>query len=154
MKSLFFALASLLLAAPWAAAQNETYGTIKATTKLRPDGSTSTTITDPDKHTAEETITNSAGKVLQKTTYILGDRDFADSAIFYNAKGQVVYKANYKRDDMGRVLESAFSSPDDRYLGKRVFVYGADGNASQVIDYDANGQVMTQSQPTKSKKHH
>lgn len=145
MKSIFLVLLGVLFVSSWACAQ-ETYGTIKATTKLRPDGSTSTTITDPDKHTAEETITNAAGKVMQKTTYILGDRDLADSAIFYNAKGQVVYKANYKRDDAGHVLESAFSSADDRYLGKRVFVYGADGVAKEIVDYDANGQVITPAQ--------
>ena len=157
MKSISLLSACLLLAAPWACAQSETYGTIRATVKLRPDGSKSTTITDPDKHTAEETISNAAGKVLSKTTYILGENDAAESAIFYNAKGDVVYKASYKRDVVGHVIETAFASPDDRYLGKRVFVYGADGNASQVIDYDANGQVIPSSQTASgksSKKHH
>jgi hypothetical protein len=44
------------------------------------------------------------------------------------------------------VVETAFASADDRYLGKRVFVYGPNGNASQVIDYDANGQIIPTSQ--------
>jgi hypothetical protein len=155
VKSLGLILASFLLAPPFVFAQDETYGTIKATTKLRADGSRSTTITDPDKRTAEETITNAAGKVLQKTTYLLGDRDLAVEAIFYDAKGKVVYKANYQRDGVGHVTEAAFTSPDDRYLGKRVFVYGAGDNATQVIDYDANGQIIPPAQPaSKAKKHH
>ncbi len=157
MKSLPFLFACLLLAAPWARAQNDSFGTIRATVKLRPDGSKSTTITDPDKHTAEETISNAAGKMVSKTTYILGENDVAESAIFYNAKGEIIYKASYKRDVVGNVTETAFASPDDQYLGKRVFVYGPDGKASQVIDYDANGQVIPTAQTAAgkpAKKHH
>ena len=122
MKPLALLLAGSLLASTLAFAQDETYGTIKVTTKLRPDGSTSTTITDPDKRTAEETVTNAGGKVLQKTTYQLGDGDLAVGAIFYDAKGKIVYKAAYERDGAGHVTTASFSSPDDRYLGKRVFV--------------------------------
>jgi hypothetical protein len=58
---------------------------------------------------------------------------------------------------VGNVTETAFASPDDQYLGKRVFVYGPDGKASQVIDYDANGQVIPTAQTAAgkpAKKHH
>jgi len=153
VKTLALVLAGSLLASTLACAQEE-YGTIKVTTKLRADGSKSTTITDPDKRTAEETITNAGGKVLQKITYLLGDRDLAVGAIFYDARGKVVYKVSYERDSVGHVTTSAFSAPDDRYLGKRVFVYGNGDNATQVIDYDANGQVITPAQTaSKSRKH-
>ena len=154
MKTLALVLAGSLLVSSFACAQEE-FGTIKVTTKLRPDGSKSTTITDPDKRTAEETVTNAGGKVLQKITYLLGDRDLAVGAIFYDAKGNVAYKASYERDGVGHVVEAAFSAPDDRYLGKRVFVYGNGDNATQVIDYDANGQIITPAQTaSQSKKHH
>lgn len=133
---------SLLLAAPLVRAQ-ETYGTIRATTKLREDGSKSTTIVDPEKRTAEETITDSGNKVLRKTTYLLGDHDLAVGAIFYNAKGVAIYQASYQRDAQGHVVESSFTSPDGRYLGKRLFVYGAKDAVSQVQDYDANGVLIT-----------
>lgn len=157
MKALALVATLFFLAAPFVSAQ-ETYGTIRATTKLRPDGSKCTTILNPDTHTAEETISDAANKVLKKTTYLLGDGDLAVGAIFYDAKGTVIYKASYQRDGGGHVTEAAFSAPDGRYLGKRVFVYGAGGdNATQVIDYDANGQLIAQAQPVppkSSKKKH
>jgi len=151
VKGLALVPAVFFLAAPLVSAQ-EAYGTIRATTRLRPDGSKCTTIVNPDTHTAEETISDAANKVLKKTTYLLGDGDIAVGAIFYDAKGTVVYKASYQRDGAGRVAEAVFSAPDGHYLGKRVFVYGAAGDiATQVVDYDANGQVIAQAQPAAAK---
>jgi hypothetical protein len=162
VKTLAILLAALALAAPALLAQ-ESYGTIRATTKLRPDGSKSTTIVDPDAHTAEETIQDAANRVMKKTTYLLGDRDLAVGAIFYDAKGKIIYKASYRRDEVGHVVEASFTGAADQYLGKRVFVYTGGGNsatdaATQVIDYDANGQMIAQAQPVSpsksSKKRH
>jgi len=151
VKALTLFLLGSLVATSFVSAQ-ETYGTIRATTKLRPDGSKSTTILDPDKHTAEETITDASNKVMRKTTYLLGEKDIATGAIFYNAKGDMVYKATYTRDGAGHVTEAAFNAPDGRYLGKRVFVYtGTNDTTAQVIDYDANGQQIAQAQPVAPK---
>jgi hypothetical protein len=136
---------ALLLAAPMVGAQ-ETYGTIRATTKLRPDGSTSTTVVDPDKRTAEETITDAGGKPLRKTTYLLGDRDLAIGAIFADAKGKVIYKVSYQRDGYGHVVESSFTGPEGQYLGKRIFVFGAGDTVTRMEDYDAKGQLIGQPQ--------
>jgi hypothetical protein len=139
-------LTALLLAAPFLRAQ-ETYGTIKATTKLRPDGSSTTTIVDPEKHTAEETVNDAAGKPLKKITYLLGDRDLAVGAIFADAKGNVIYKVSYQRDAYGHVVESSFTAPDGRYLGKRIFVFGAGDKVTEMQDYDANGQLIAPAAP-------
>lgn len=155
MKSLATLLTFSVLAAPMLPAQ-VTYGTIKVTVKLRADGTRSTTKLDPDKHTAEETITDTGNKVLKKTTYLLGEDNIAVGAIFYDAKGNILYKASYQRDGAGRVTEAAFSAADDTYLGKRVFVYGGPGDvATQVTDYDASGQMIAPPEPVAtSKKHH
>jgi hypothetical protein len=152
VKTLSLLLATFCLAVAFASAQ-ENYGTIKVTIKQRPDGSTSTTKLDPDNHTAEETIVDAAKKVLKKTTYLLGDKDVAIGAIFYDGKGNAVYKASYTRDEVGHVTEASFSAPDGRYLGKRVFVYaGGNGDtATQIIDYDANGQQIAAAQPVAPK---
>ncbi len=136
------ALFSALLCAAITASAQDSYGTIRATTKLRPDGTTSTTITDPEKRTAEETISDANRKVLRKTTYILGERDISIGAIFADAKGKVIYKASYVRDGAGRVIETAFTSPEDKYLGKRIFVYGAGDAVARVEDYDAQGRLI------------
>ena len=151
MKILVASLVTLLVAAPVLRAQ-ETLGTIRATTKLRPDGSKSTTVLDPDKRTAEETITDANDKPTRKITYVLGERDLAIGAIFADGKGNVIYKVSYQRDAYGHVVESSFTSPDGRYLGKRVFVYGAGDAVKQVQDFDAKGQLITPQAGSTAKK--
>jgi hypothetical protein len=130
----------------------ESYGTIRATTKLRPDGSSSTTIVDPEKRTAEETITDAGGKTQRKTTYLLGDRNFAVEAIFADAKGNIIYKAAYQRDGLGRVLESSFTGPDGKYLGKRLFTYGANDVVTRTEDYDAQNRLIVRPVPAGNPK--
>jgi hypothetical protein len=139
-------LFALLCAAISVDAQ-EYYGTIKSTTKLRADGLTSTTTVDPDQRTAEETVRDGSGKVLRTTTYTLGERDLPIGAVFADAKGKVIYKASYQRDAIGQVVETTFTGPDDRYLGKRVFVFGGGKAITRVEDYDARGQLIAQAQP-------
>jgi hypothetical protein len=82
---------------------------------------------------------------MQKITYLLGDGDLAIGAIFYDLKGNVKYKASYKRDGQGRVIETSFTSSDDRYLGKRKFYFGST-DTPRVEDYDANGVLITKPQ--------
>ena len=144
-----FALLSALLLAAGTVGAQESYGTIRSTTKLRGDGSTSTTTVDPDARTAVETIADAKGKVLRKTTYLLGEKDMAVGAIFSDAKGAVIYKASYKRDGYGRVVECTFAGPDDRYLGKRIFTFGAGDQVAKMDDYDANGQLIVRPQAAK-----
>jgi len=140
------ALSSALLCVAFPAAAQETYGTIRVTTKLLEGGFKSTTVLDPDKRTAEETVTDAAGKPLRKTTYTLDERNISVGAIFADAKGKVIYKASYQRDGVGRVVESMFRSADDRYLGKRSFGYGAGDAVARVDDYDAQGQIIARPQ--------
>jgi antitoxin component YwqK of YwqJK toxin-antitoxin module len=137
-------LLALLCAAALGQAQ-ESYGTIRATTKVHPDGTKSTTVVDPEKRTAEETVFDAGGKVRQKVTYLLGDGDLALGAIFYDPKGNVKYKASYKRDGQNRVIETSFTSPSEQYLGKRKFIYGS-SDVARVEDYDANGALITRPQ--------
>jgi len=106
VKALALLFVPLVLAVPLASAQ-ETLGTIKVTVKQLEGGFRSTTITDPEKHTAEETVTYNdgkdavgrtiPGKVLKKTVYQLGEDGLSVSATFYDGKGKVIYKASYTR---------------------------------------------------------
>jgi len=136
-----FVSISLIVVAPALRAQ-ESYGTIKATVKIVPGVGETTTIKDPEKHTSEETVRDPGKRILKRTVYLLDERDQAASAIFYDGKGQILYKATYQRDEAGRVVEVAFASADDRFLGKRTFAYDAKNVATQVTDYDANGQMI------------
>jgi hypothetical protein len=154
VKSLAVLLALLALALPAVLGQ-ETYGTIRVTVKRLPDGGQLTTKTDPEKHTTEEVTENAAGKVLKKTTYLLDEGNLPTEAIFCDAQGNILYKTAYRRDTWGHVTEARFLAADDTYLGKRVFVYGANGQPTQVTDYDANGQQVTPVQTaSKSRRNH
>ena len=146
--SLLLAAFVLVHGAPLLLAQGEPQGTIKATTKLRVDGTRATTIVDPEKRTAEETVTDSGGKLLKKTLFLLDDRNFANAAIHYDGKGNIRYKENYKRDGSDRISESILFSKDDAPLGRRVFQYDTRGRA-EIQDYDVNGNLIVRPQPVK-----
>ena len=133
---LIFALAFLPLVS--ARAQ----GTIKATTRMRPDGTTATTVINPDTRTSEETIADAGGKVLSKTVYFLNEQNFARGATHLDAQGKVRYKESYKFDYSGRITESTLFSATNQPLGRRMFVYGAK-NAVRIEDYDAQGNLVS-----------
>jgi hypothetical protein len=126
-------------------------GAIKATTLVFPDRSTATTITDPEKHTSEETVRDAAGRILRRTVYPLNDRNFARGAIHYDAKGVVVYKEVYVFDYAGRITESKLFTKDNQPKGKLVFVYEGE-NKARIEDYDEFGNLITLPAP-KGHKH-
>ena len=130
-------LFTLLL--PLAAARAQ--GTIRATTRVLPDGSTLTAVTDPDKRTREESIVDAAGQVRSKTIFFLNSQNFARGATHLDAKGVIRYKEAYKFDSSGRINESKLFSADDRPLGRRVFIYEGKHSA-RIEDYDAAGNRL------------
>ena len=139
--ALFFALAALPLAA-------HAQGTIKATTRMRPDGTMATTVLNPDTRTSEETITEAGtdqrpGKVLSKTVYFLNEQNFAKGATHLDAKGNVRYKESYKFDYSGKIMEATLFGPNNEPLGRRVFVYEGKAQPVRVEDYDANGNLLS-----------
>ena len=135
--------------APLAFSQGEPQGTIKATTKLRPDGSTATTILNPDTQTAEEIHTQAGGKMLKKTVFKLDDRNFATAAFHYDANGKMRYKESYQRDGTDRISEARLYSPEDKPLGRRVFTYDAKG-AARIDDFDAEGRLIARPEPART----
>jgi hypothetical protein len=141
MKSpaLIFALAFLPLACA-----NAQSNVLKATTRVLPDGSTLTTVTNPETRTREETIALTTGKVLRKTIYALNEQNFATAATHLDGQGKVRYKEVFAFDYSGRITESKLFSPEDRPLGRRVFIYdGKTQNQARIEDYDANGNLIT-----------
>lgn len=146
MKTALLVSLSLLAASAATFAQGEAPGTIKATTKIRPDGTTATTVVNPETQTAEETITDSKNKVLRKTTFLLDERNFAIGAVHYDGKGNVRYKESFSRDMANNVVEARFSTGDGKPLGRRIFVYNGD-KVMRVEDYDAQGNLMTPPKP-------
>jgi len=131
--------------------QNEPpMGAIKETTRVYPDKSTATMVTDPEKRTSEETVRDASGKVLRRTVFPLNDQNFARGAIHYDAKGVVVYKEVYVFDSAGRIIESKLFTRDNQPKGKRVFVYEAN-NKARIEDYDEFGNLITP--PNKGRKH-
>lgn len=147
MKNSLFALALLFSAAFAQAQSGSDSGAIRATTTIHQDGTRSVTIVDPEKSTAEETQTDSSGKVLRKVTYLLDDRKQPMGSIAYDAKGNVLYRTTYKRDGMDRVDEESISGADGRFMRRRVYTYGAQNKVTNVVEYDAAGNVISAPKP-------
>jgi hypothetical protein len=135
--SLFLSL-GLLLAVP---AFGQGLGAIRATTKVLMDGSTATTVVDPEARTAEETVRDAGGKLLRKTTFLLDENNSSIAAVHYDGKGNIRYKESYQRDGANRVIESSLSAADGRALGRRVFVYAGD-KLARIEDFDAAGNMI------------
>jgi hypothetical protein len=131
-----------LAVAPLARGQSASSATIKATTKYLDGGWKSSTVVDAEARTAIETLTNSKDQVMQKTTFLLDEKNLALGAIHYDGKGNVRYKETFARDLAGHVVEAKFTSADGRPLGRRVFNFNGDKFVGGV-DYDANDQVIT-----------
>ncbi len=160
------ALLSLLVVAS-ACAQSDA---IKATSRLLPDGTTLTMITNPETRTREETISQAPsredafhgkmGRVLSKKIYTLNEQNFATGVTHFDGKGAVRYKEVFTIDDTGRVVESKLFSAVNRPLGRRVFIYDLrDANQARIEDYDASGvliarpaQAVTAGKPDKKKR--
>jgi hypothetical protein len=139
MPRLFLAALLVLLSAGAAQAQ----GMIRATSTVHPDGTRTNTVVDPEKMTAEETLTDSTGKkILRKTTYLLDENNQPIGSIAYDAKGQVLYRSSYKRDAQGRIDEENVSSATGEFLRKRVYQYGAQNRVVSTSEYDAQGRLM------------
>ena len=136
---------ALILAAaflPLLSAHAQSGNAIKATTRMRPDGTTSTTVLNPETRTSEETIAEAGGKVLSKTIYFLNSQNFAKGATHLDGKGKVRYKESFKFDYAGRIMESTLFTADNRPLGRRVFVYEGKLEA-RIEDYDAAGNLIS-----------
>ena len=118
-------------------------GTIKATTRMRPDGTTATTVVNPDTRTSEETIADQGGKVLSKTIFYLNEQNFAKGATHLDGQGRVRYKETYKFDYAGKITESTLFGAKNEPLGRRVFVYEGKSQPTRVDDYDANGNLVS-----------
>jgi antitoxin component YwqK of YwqJK toxin-antitoxin module len=139
---LLFAL--LAAGAALAQAQNSgDNGTNRATTTIHPDGSQSVVIYDPDKGTGEEKVSDSAGKLLRKVTYLLDEHNQAIGSITYDPKGAILYRATYKRDAQDRVDEESISSANGILIRRRVYTYGAQNKVTGITEYDANGNVIS-----------
>lgn len=116
------------------------------TKRLLPDGYAMTILTDPNKRTRKETIEQSDGKPVRITLYILNEQNVATAASHFDGKGVVRYKEVYKFDFSGRVTESKLYGPDDKPIGRRVYIYDASNNA-RIEDYDVKGNLITNPSP-------
>jgi hypothetical protein len=145
----------VLLTAASAIAQSNA---IKATSRVLPDGSTLTTITNPETQTREETVSQppsrteafagKSGRVLSKKIYTLNEQNFATGVTHFDGKGAVRYREVFTFDGNGRVTESKLFSPVNQPLGRRVFIYDTNvENQARIEDYDAAGRLIARPVP-------
>jgi hypothetical protein len=134
-----------MLAQSTATPQNGAPGAMKATTTILADGSQVVRVVNPDKREATETTTDSAGKVIKKVWYSLDERDLTTGAVHYDAKGNIRYKESYKRDAADRIIVTYLYSANDKYLGKRETIYDTGTKHAAIVDYDAQGNMISNS---------
>ena len=116
---------------------------IHASVTYHKDGTRSSVVNDPGKGTSEETVTDSAGKIKYKVTYLLDERSQPLGSITYDPKGNVMYRASYKRDGMDRVDEESISSADGQLMRRRVYTYGNGNKVTNIMEYDGNGNLVS-----------
>lgn len=142
-----FALILCLAAAPLAQAQLTRGDAIKATTTVQADGSRSTLVVNPEAQSAEETFYDTAGKVTRKIVYPLDAQNQPIGAINYDAKGAIIAKSSYVRDELGRISEETITSPAGQMLRRRVYAYATQNKISRIDEYDANGVLIVPAKP-------
>lgn len=125
---------------------------IHAVTVIHEDGTKTSTITDPEKHSAEATTYDARDKVLEKIVYALDDTNQIASGIVYNANNRAVFKAAYKRDDMNRMAEEDDYTMNDQLLRRFVYEYGPTGRLVRIRAYDSQGNEMQESNAHKDQR--
>jgi len=91
-------------------------------------------------------VADASGKVLRKTTYVLGDRDQAVGGDFSPmARENVLYKASYQQDGQGRVVEASFPRHRMDATWGSAFSFLIRERGARVQDYDANGVLLSPS---------
>jgi hypothetical protein len=136
------ALLLALILLPIAAVRGQDGDAVRVTKRLLPDGSSMTIVLNPDKRTRKETIEQADGKAVKITLYILNEQNVATAVSHFDGKGVIRYKEVYKFDFAGRISESKLFGPDDKPIGKRVYIYDASNNA-RIEDYDVKGNLIT-----------
>lgn len=145
-----FTLAVCLFAAPLAHAQFTKGDAIKATTTVNEDGTRKTLVVNPEEQSAEETYFDGAGKVTQRIVYPLDAHNQPMGAITYNAKGQIVAKSSYKRDESGRIGEETITNAAGQFLRRRIYSYATTNKISRIDEYDANGNLIAPPKPPRA----
>jgi hypothetical protein len=111
-------------------------------------GTRSTTILDPEKHTAEETFTDSAGKVLKKTVFTVNERNFSTSAIITTRGAMSATKRfTHWTEAIGSVKRSSLP----RTIGHSANAFSITTNEAKayIEDYDAKGTLIPAPAPVK-----
>ncbi len=132
-----------LLAAPLARAQLTKGDAIKATTTVNEDGTRKTLVVNPETQSAEEIFFDAAGKMTQRIVYPLDGRNQPLGAITYTAKGQILAKSSYQRDDSGRIAEETITNAGGQFLRRRVYSYSTATKISRIDEYDEKGILIS-----------
>ena len=146
LKMLPFFLALLFAFSPATRAQDgEQSAPIKVTIKKNPDHSYVAMKTDPDAHSAENSLYAADGRLMQTTIFILDDQGKPLGGFVYSPKGSqprgtLLHKIRFQYDAMGRVSEMDYFTPTDQLLSRQVYTYDDTGKV-KIVTYDAGGKI-------------
>ena len=131
---------------------DSTDNAIHAVTVLNEDGTTTVTVTDPDKHTSEVSTYDGGEKLIKKIVYALDDNNLCTSGVVYTPDNRPVYKSTYKRDSLNRVTEEDDYTMADQLLGRFVYDFGPDGSVIHITAYDSQGNEVPQGDARKDRR--
>lgn len=126
---------------------------VKATTIMHQDGSRTAKVVNLEERMSEET-TYEAGsdRISRRTVYALDENGNPTRSSVYDAKGKLVYKAEFKRNGANQIGEEIGYSPSGQVLRRLVFNYGSDGRVTKVDVYDAQGNLVAPEGQSKSQE--
>src|ERR1043166_8609146 len=145
VKTTFCIFLSIAFSSSVSLAQDEGGGTIKVTTRLLPDGTKAVLKTNIEEHTMESLTYDGSDKLKQRIVYMLDEQDQPMSGIIYAPNGQPAYKASYKHDQFGRIIEEADYTLNNQLI--RRFVYEFRGKDVRVRAFDATGNELQKTAP-------
>jgi hypothetical protein len=123
--------------------------TVKVTTTLHEDGTSTVLTSNPSEHSAEAVTSDQGGKVRQKVIYTLDEQGQFSEGVVSGPKGEFLFKAEYKRDPANRLAEEIDYNRDGTLLRRFVYNYDANGKVTRIQAFDAAGNELN---PTRAPK--
>lgn len=147
MKRLLLALAlPLLLAGPVARGQAEA-PSVKVTTALHADGSSTDLKMDLEARKGESQTYGANKKLIKRSAMTLDEMGNTVEEVVYNPKGEIIGRFNFSYDPSGRLVEQLDKLPNGTLVRRLVYRYGPNGRVCGIDGFDGQGNPLKAAPP-------
>lgn len=120
---------------------------VRVTMTMNPDGSTTVSRVNGEKHESVATTTTASGKPGGKIIYQLDAEGRYESGRVFAAGGAFRFKTLYRYDTAGRLAEETQLAKNDAVLHKIVYAFDAEGHPTGYAIYDGSGALLGRTTP-------